>query len=651
MFFQKSVKQLTSFLLTIFLYIKKIIPLQNKRTVSDINSDRARKQTELDKKLVYSLSKSRIPTPRQLKYLKKYLSKKELLLIRVSVLVILLSIVTIGTKFYFTHLEIVPVAGGVYEEALVGAPQHVNPLYSSVNDVDSDISHLIFSSLFKRGKNSELINDLVKEYEIGNGGRTYTIKIRRDAKWHDGSEVKVDDVIFTFNAIKNNQYKSPLRLSFSGVEIERVNDETVRFNLPDPYAAFLDLLTFGIIPADVWYQVPPESATLAELNLRPIGSGPYIFKDYVKDKMGSIKEYRLIANEEYYGNKPLVDITFKFYPLFEEAIAALNNNTVDGISYLPRELKNDIITPKTLNYNKLFLPQLTVIFFNQSRNVALADKAARQALAYAIDRSKIINEVLGGDGYLVDSPILSNSFAYYNDVKKYDYNIGKAEELLDNIDWKLVEITEEQIKGAEEKLSSEDEDEVLGAQKLIDMGAGKWRMKDDNYFVINLSTVEKTENEQIIQAVKEFWETIGVKTNIFTVPANRVQQEIIKPREFDAFFYSQIVGADPDPYAFWHSSQAGENGFNISSFNNKEVDELLEDARLNLDISQRQEKYKFFQEIITEDEPAIFMYSPVYVYAQRKKVKGYDVKDILVPSDRFVNVHEWYIETGKKLIW
>jgi peptide/nickel transport system substrate-binding protein len=227
----------------------------------------------------------------------------------------------------------------------------------------------------------------------------------------------------------------------------------------------------------------------------------------------------------------------------------------------------------------------------------------------------------------------------------------KADELLENTGWKKIEISTEQMHEAEEALATDNEDKKNKAQKILNMGAGKWRMKNNEYLTINLTTVEKTENEQVITAVKNYWEAVGVKTNVLTLPASQVQMEIIKPREFEAFFYSQIVGADPDPYAFWHSSQSGENGFNISSYINKEVDELLEDARLSLDMSKRQEKYKKFQEIIVEDEPAIFMYSPNYVYIQEKTIKGFDVKNILIPCDRFANINAWYIKTGKKLLW
>ena len=183
------------------------------------------------------------------------------------------------------------------------------------------------------------------------------------------------------------------------------------------------------------------------------------------------------------------------------------------------------------------------------------------------------------------------------------------------------------------------------------MGEGQWRKKDKDYFVINLTTVEKGENESIVQAIKASWEKAGIKVNVNLFSSVDIQTEIIKTKNFDALVYGQIVGADPDPYVFWHSSQVGEDGLNISNYANKEVDQLLEDARTIINQEQRREKYDQFQDIITEDVPAIFLYSSVYTYVQEKDIKGFNANYILYPHDRFSNVGEWYIKTEKKLIW
>jgi len=644
---KKVKKVLVDAYISVFHFFCKNFQTLNRRLFKGFSTD----QTNLDKKLVYSLSKSRIPNLRQLKYLKKYLTPKELWIIRVCVFVILISLSTVGVRFYFTHLQVVPIAGGKYIEGLIGSPKLINPLYSNIRDTDGDIGQLVYSSIFKRGVNSELVKDLIADYSVSQDGTIYAFTLRKDVLWHDDVPLTSEDIVFTFNAIKNTEYRSPLKNTFAGVEIQKTNDYKFQFILTDPYAAFLELLTFGILPQHIWSQIPAESAERAELNLKPIGSGPFKFNNFVKDKIGNILEYSLIANNAYYSNVPFINVNFKFFINFEEAINALNNGLIDGISYLPRDLKNNLITPKTINYHKLLLPQLTAIFLNKDNNDALKEKGVRQALALAIDKNFIVNKLIDGDANIVDGPILSNSFAYNSDIKKYNYNTEEANKLLDGAGWENIEITEEEIAELKEKLEESKETEKEKIQKKLDMGAGKWRLKNNKFLIINLKTVERQENKEIIESIKNFWEAVGVKVNSELLAVGSIQAEVIQPRNFDALFYGQIVGSDPDPYAFWHSSQAKQGGFNISNFTNKEVDKLLEDARLNADKNQRQENYKKFQEILAEEVPAIFIYSPIYIYPQNKSIKGFDVASILFPRDRFTNISNWYLKTGKKLIW
>ena len=627
---------------------RKYILRGKKNNLAEINQQ----QINLDKKLVFSLAKSRTPSLRQLKYLKRFLTKAELFLIYLSLLAILASLSFIGARFYLTHLVSAPIKGGEYSEGLIGSPKFINPLYADVSDVDSDIASLIYSSLFKRGKQAELVNDLTENYLVSPDNKSYTIKLSSGVKWHNGSQLKAEDVLFTFNAIKDSQYKSPLRNSFSGVELEKIDDTTIKFTLSEPYAAFLDLLTFGILPQELWQQITPAAASLASLNLKPIGSGPFKFKSLIKDQSGNIRSYTLTRNDNYYGKiANLNQITFKFFGNFQELISALNNNLLNGISYLPQQEKSQVIAQASLNFYKLNLPQLTAIFFNSKINPNLANKNLRQALAYALDKTRIINQTVGQDVRLIDGPIFFESFAYSADVKKYDYNISTSTKILDDAGWKVTEISQKDLDQAKQDLTAKDEAAKKLAQTKIVMGLGKWRVKGNDYLTIELTTVDLPEDQFLAEEIAKFWRAIDIKVTINIVPTNQIHSEVIRQRNFEALLYSEIVGADPDLYAFWHSSQIGEAGLNLADYANKEVDKLLEDARLTNDIKVRKEKYKRFQQILAEEVPAIFLYSPNYIYLQDKGIKGFAVKNILVPRDRFANIDDWYVKTGKKLVW
>lgn len=617
--------------------------------------------TEFDKKLVYSLSHSKIPSFKQIKHVGKVLSKKETWAVRLLLFFIFLNLIFLGWVFFKNHLVIGPVIGGEYSEGLVGTLKYINPLYSSVSDVDSDISRLVYSSLFRYDKNGELAKDLVKDFQISEDGKTYTFEIRDDAYWHHGEKLTIDDIIFTFNAIKNPDYASSLRLGFAGVRIEKKDETHINLILSEKCAPFLELLTFGILPQDLWMQISPQSANLAELNLKPIGSGSYQFKSLIKDKAGNIRAYNLTLNNDYYGQKPyLKDLAFKFFIDFFEATNALNENIVDGISYLPNENKEDLIARDSLHFHKLNLPQIKIIFFNQEKNKALADIKVRQALALSIPRDSLVDDVLEGEAKVADGPILSSSFAYNGETEKYNFDEDRAEKLLDEAGWKKIQISREEIEeiDVKEKTSTSTEDKISTEEKnKREMGPGDWRAKNisdkkgSEYLVISLATIEDEESQRVAEAIKRYWEAVGVKTVLNIVPLSQIQSGIIELRDFEGLFFGQVVGNDPDSYVFWHSSQVGEGGLNLSNYANDDVDKMLEDARLTLDKEERIVKYKKFQEILAEDVPAIFLYSPFYTYIQGKKIKGFETKNISSPADRFADINNWYIKTGRKLVW
>lgn len=610
------------------------------------------RKTDLDKKLVYSLSGSRIPNFSQLKYVSKFFSKRELAVFRLSWIVLFLSMAFLGIRFYNNHLVAIPSGGGTYSEALVGSIKHINPLYSSVNDVDSDLTALVFSSLFKRGPRGELHKDLVTDYSISSDNKTYTFKIQQGVKWHNGSPLTIDDIIFTLSAIQDGDYKSSLMNSLNGVLVEKADENSFKMTLPDPYSPFLDLLTFGIIPQDLWLQVDPQAAELTELNLKPVGSGPYRYDSYTKDKNGNIKTYTLEMNPDYYGPRPYIEkIVFKVFPTFEEAIDSVNKNSVDGLAYLPEEYNKDLLSPKSLNIYELNLPQLNAVFFNAKNNAALSDKKVRQALASAVNKNHLISDILGGGVRIADGPLMPDSFAANHSVRSYKYSSEESAKFFKEAGWQIEEINSEKLSAAQSDSDSEDEKIRNKAETILAVGAGKWLKKKDSFLIIKFTFVDNADNHKIADSIQKDWEKMGIKAVLDPQPANDMQSNIIKPRNFEALLYGQVLGADPDVYAFWHSSQAGENGLNITDFSHKEVDTLLEDARTASSTEIRKTKYYRFQEIIAEEVPAIFLFSPTYTYVQSKLVKGFAVKDIILPRDRFSNLSNWYVKTKKAMTW
>lgn len=615
---------------------------------------RRKEKAPKDHNLVYALSPTKIPRRQQLKHVGKFLNKKEKFILYIAIAVLALSVVYLGFRFYQKHLVTSPKQGGTYIEGVVSWPQMINPLYASNRDVDSDLSHLIYSRLFTYDAKGKLVPDLVQNWRMEDGGKAYLIQLKPSLKWQSGDNLSVDDVIFTFNLIKNPDYRSPLRSSFNGVEVSKVDDNTIRFSLSEPYADFLEMLTFGIMPQGAWSSVSASAAPISELNLKPIGSGPYMFSALVKNKDGEIKEYQLERNPYYYGDKPYIEkIIFKFYPDYNQLVEALNDNVIDGASYVPDDMMSDLLAKRSLVVHHLRLPQINAIFFNSDNNKSLSDLKVRQALAYAIDRDNLLNNVLAGSATRADGPILDTSFAYNPDLHKYDLDASKASSLLDEAGYKLVDISADDLKS--EDLDAEKKAVISYASSTQMDASGKWRVKksgnDYSPLVITLSMPANGRTD-VAQAIVDNWQAVGVRTVINQVAASDLNENMIVKHDFQAFLYGEAVGLDPDVFSFWHSSQINGRGLNLAGYNNSKVDKLLSDARqVAGDDNARQEKYKQFQEIVTGDLPAIFLYSPSYNYVQSKRLRGFDGTAINGPYGRFAGVSHWYLKTKKNFTW
>jgi len=571
-------------------------------------------QKNLDKKLIFSLGKSRWPNIKQIKYLPRVLAPKEKKIINGLGLVIFACLLVIVFNFYLTNIKMVPAAGGEYVEGLVGSPRYINPLLAQNNDADLDISALVFSGLFRKDKELVPVSDLVSSYNISTDGKVYTLFLRQDAFWQDGETLSADDIIFTINSIQNPEFRSPLSWRLTGVTAEKIDDHTVKLSLLEPYGPFLENLTFGILPAHLWSEVPPINANLAEYNTKPIGSGPWQFKSLTKDKFGNVRSYTLVRNEKYYGQKPYINkITFKFYSDFPSLVDALNSKEIEGLSLLPKEYR-ETIKNKNAKFYSFELPQYTALFINPQHNDILKDKNIRQALAYGIDREKILAEVLKSEGQLADGPIMPGFSGYNPDIKKYAYSQATAKELLDKTNWKP---------------------------------DGTIRKNKTKELEINLVAVDQPENNKTAELIKKNWEALGIKVNLEIVSGTEIQKDIIAPRSYDILLYSEVTSNDPDLYPFWHSSQVRDPGLNLTNLPNRHGDELLETARTAQDRATRDKNYTQFQTILAEDLPAIFLYYPTYTYLADKKIKGLDQEHIIVPADRFIGLANWYINTKR----
>lgn len=512
-----------------------------------------------------------------------------------------------------------PKAGGHYTEGIIGQPAYINPLLSYTREADDDLVHLIYSGLLKYNEKGELEEDLAERYEVSEDKKIYTVFLRRGVKWHDGESLDASDVFFTISVLKDQTYKSSLRFNWQGAEVRQVDDYTLEFSLKRPYFGFLDNLTIGILPKHIWEKISPEKFTLADYNLRPIGSGPYSFFDFQKDADGNILTYELNSFPEYYRGRPNISkITFNFY--FDENSEAIiedyNKKEIMGMSSIVPEKIGRIKSPKTTELYEISLPRYFSVLFNQKESIPLANDKVREALAYATDRNEIIEKVQNGKGVAVFSPFLPSMEEFAGDIEKRELNIEKANLILEEAGWAR--------------------------------GADGIRAKDGTALEFTLYTTDWPKLAQTADLLRDQWGKIGARVAVNVLSVSDLTQNHIRPREYDALLIGQnYFSFSPDPFEFWHSGEKDDPGKNISKFENTEADKLLSEARENLNKGERAEKYRQVQKIIAAEIPAIFLYSPYQIYPVNKKIKGINVKNLNSSAQRFSNIDKWYIKTKR----
>ena len=574
---------------------------------------------DLTAKHVYARAKKRLfPSTEQWRQLGNVLRPEEARALRIGFLLILLGVILTGSRFYFTHLSIVPAVGGEYTEGLVGQPQFVNPILAPGNTVDMDLTQLVFRGLFTRDTMGQLIPDIATSYELTDNETRYTIHLREDVLWHDGQVLDAQDVVFTFRAIADPAYKSPLRATFQDVAIEAVDDQTVTFTLKEPFGAFLSSLTVGLLPAHAWESVDPKRVTLTSLNIQPVGNGPYRFEKFTKDQFGTIRSYSLTRWRSFYGDAAhLKSIQFKFYPEISSAVDALENRNVEGLGFIPNDNLTAFETRRLVQLKHLRIPEEVLVFFNQDRQPILKDNDVRKALNMSMNREALIQRVYHGNAAPLFGPLPSQ---IDHDPPQVAFDPSQAVALLEEAGWNRPPEGGTRIK------SSGDDVTPLH---------------------LEMATIDAPDMVALGNALVDLWGQAGVEIELKVVPPGEWTSSILSARSFDLLLGGILFGADLDPFPFWHSSQSTHPGVNLSQYRNKKVDTLLEEARITQDLDVRREKYLTFQSVLLEDLPALFIVEPLYTYATSSKLHGIDLEAVRVPSDRFRHVETWYTKTRK----
>lgn len=582
------------------------------------------RRPDVNWRLLARLAPRRAPSLRQFRLLGTVLIPAERRWLRVLIVAAVLSGAALVVRAGLARLHYVPARGGGYTEGIVGAPQLINPLYASGNDADTDLTRLLYAGLLRFDASGELQPDLAEHWELSSDGKRYTVTLRENLRWSDGVPLTVDDVLFTIDAFKNPEWKSPIGAVFRKAAAARSDERTITISLPEAQPSFAHALTVGILPVHGWGDVPPAKAPLAEFNIKPIGAGLYRFKSLTRDRTGTIKTYVMERNPYYHDPAYLDRVTVKFFSDFGSAGQALHARQIDSVGFLPVDIRSAFQGRGDYASFQIALPQLTAVFFNARRQELFKDKAVRAALALAVDRERVVSDSLKGEGEGLAGPLPAGVFPGVPPVPVPMPDAAQALKLLDGAGWKLPA-----AGSVREKVTRDKKGNVTASSTLA----------------FSLTTVDRSETVTAARVLQEAWGKIGVAVELAIVPASRMSKEIIRPRAYDALLYGEVFGADPDPYSFWHSSQSAEGGLNLSGYANRDADDLLDAARKTADAATRAKKYQEFQKIVMGDVPAIFLYRSFYTYLVDRAVQGVRVERVFTPSDRWNSIRSWYRKT------
>jgi peptide/nickel transport system substrate-binding protein len=523
----------------------------------------------------------------------------------------------------------IPARGGSITEGETVPARFVNPVLA-LSQADQDIAMLVYSGLVRARADGTFIPDLADHYSISQDGITYTFTIRPDATFHDGTPVTAADVLYTVSQAQNPDIKSPRRADWEGVQVSSPDDHTVIFTLPHAYAPFMENATLGILPSHLWRDVPAGQFAFSTFNTHPVGSGPYRVANTQTDATGAATRFELVPFERFtLGSPHLAHINFSFFTSDEALVSALVSGKVDAIAGVtPSDLVN---LPKPVSLIRSPLPRVFGVFLNETKNPVLADPSVRAALAVAIDKPALVKNVLSGFGIPISNPIPPGVVGTVMPSGPRAFSpsgtstavadpafIGQAKQLLQKGSW------------------------------TYDQQTGTWTKKKAT-LAFKLATADAPELVATAQAAAAAWRAVGVRVDIQVYSLSEFNNTILRPRDYDAILFGEVVGRDADLFAFWHTSQRNDPGLNLALYANSKADALLSQARGTTDKRKRDDLYVKFAQLVETDQPAIFLYSPEFLYILPSEVQGVRIGALTSPSERFLEAYEWYTETQR--VW
>jgi peptide/nickel transport system substrate-binding protein len=548
--------------------------------------------------------------------------------LRWQILVVVLTLIVVAVLLLTQQPTLNPVlpepaSGGIYTEALIGSFGRLNPLLDLNNPVDREIDRLLFSSLIKFDSSGNPQPDLAESWGVSADGTIYNVTLRANAVWQDGTPITSDDVLFTISLLRSEYsgYPADVRSLWDQVDITRLDGKNIKFTLPESFVPFLDYLTFGVLPKHLLETISADQLSNTEFNLAPIGSGPYKF-DRLTVEGGQITGVVLTVSESYYGQVPFMEqMVFRYYPSADAALAAYSQGEVLGISQIPANDVSATCSDPNLSCYSSRMPRLSMVIFNLGNNDVpfFQDKKIRRALMTGLNRQWMVDYLLQGQAVVADSPILPQTWAYYDGVEHIGFDTETA-------------VNELKVAG------------------YLLPPDGTVRVKDNLSLSFTMVYLDDPIHTQLAQTIQQNWAAIGMEVRLQAVSYESLFNDYLTPRTYQAALVDLDLSRsyDPDPYPFWHQAEI-TGGQNYAQWDNRTASEYLEQARVVADQNIRTRLYRNFQVVFARELPALPLYYPIYTYGVDQRVQGVQAVPLFEPADRFNGIASWYLVTRRAL--
>lgn len=549
-----------------------------------------------------------------------------------------------GAEQVVNNHETAPAYGDTLVEGTIGEPSVLIPMLAG-DAASHDVASLVINGLVKYNKDLTIVGDLAESWDISKDGLVITFHLKKGIKWTDGVEFTAEDILFGYKTIIDEKTPTAYSEDYKQVKkAEALDRYTFRITYEKPFAPALS--SWGNLTILPKHLLQGKDITKSELGRHPIGMGSFKFVKWTPGQ-----EVVLEANHDYFEGRPYIDkYVYRVIPDPATMFLELKAGGIDWMGLTPIQYNRQTDTPYFKNNFKKYrypAPVYTYMGLNLclkrdkttgqciEKHPWFSDKRVRQAIAYAIDKQEIVDGVLFGLGSPATGPYVPNTWSYNPNVKKYEYNPEKARGLLAEAGWrdtgiKLPSWTPSLIKRVTKWAGWDVKDGILD--------------KDGRPFEFTILT-NQGNNVRINTATIIQWQLakVGIKVIVRNLEWSTFINEFIDKRRFEAVILGWSLGLDPDQYDIWHSSKTKEKEFNFVSYNNPEVDALLEKGRRTFDIEQRKKAYFRIQEILADELPYIFLYVPDATPIVHARFKGIEPAPLIGMG---YNIHKWYVPEG-----